>query len=89
MEKAVSITVSGRVQQVGYRHYTRLAAQDYDIKGKIENKADGSVYIEAQGEEKNLQEFIGFCKKGPVWARVDNIDIQPIDINELYTTFES
>ena len=89
MEKAVSITVSGRVQQVGYRHYTRLAAQDYDIKGKIENKADGSVYIEAQGEEKNLQEFIDFCKKGPVWARVYNIDIQPIDVNEQYTTFES
>ena len=89
MEKAVSITVSGRVQQVGYRHYTRLAAQDYDIKGKIENKADDSVYIEAQGEEKNLQEFIDFCKKGPVWARVDNIDIQPIDVNEQYTTFES
>lgn len=89
MEKAVSITVSGRVQQVGYRHYTRLAAQDYDIKGKIENKADGSVYIEAQGEEKNLQEFIDFCKKGPVWARVDNIDIQPIDVNEQCTTFES
>ena len=89
MEKAVSITVSGRVQQVGYRHYTRLAAQDYDIKGKIENKADGSVYIEAQGEEKNLQEFIDFCKKGPVWARVDNIDIQPIDVNEQYTTFAS
>ena len=89
MEKAVSITVTGRVQQVGYRHYTRLAAQDYDIKGKIENKADGTVYIEAQGEEKNLQEFIDFCRRGPVWARVDNIDIQPIDVNEQYTTFES
>jgi acylphosphatase len=63
MEKAVSITVSGRVQQVGYRHYTRLAAQDYDIKGKIENKADGSVYIEAQGEEKTCKSLLIFARR--------------------------
>ncbi len=88
MKKAVCIRVNGRVQKVAYRHYARLAAQDYKIVGKIENLADGSVYIEAQGEEANLEDFIDYCRKGPSWARVDSIDIQPIDVQEDLTSFE-
>ena len=88
MKKAVSIKVSGRVQKVAYRHYARLAAQDYKIAGKIENLPDGSVYIEAQGEEDNLQDFIDYCKTGPSWARVDNIEIQPMPVNEELNGFE-
>ncbi|MBQ5451893.1 MAG: acylphosphatase [Bacteroidales bacterium] len=87
MKKAVSIKVSGRVQKVAYRHYARLAAQDYKIAGKIENCPDGSVYIEAQGEENNLQDFIDYCKQGPSWARVDNIEILPIEVREDLTDF--
>ncbi|MBQ3691550.1 MAG: acylphosphatase [Bacteroidales bacterium] len=88
MEKAVSIKVSGRVQKVAYRHYARLAAQDYKIAGKIENLPDGSVYIEAQGEENNLKDFIDYCKTGPSWARVDNIEILPIDVQQDRKGFE-
>jgi acylphosphatase len=87
MKKAVSIKVGGRVQKVAYRHYARLAAQDYKIAGKIENLPDGSVYIEAQGEERNLQDFIDYCKKGPVWARVDSIEILPKEVDENLTDF--
>ena len=88
MKKAVSIKVSGRVQKVAYRHYARLAAQDYKIAGKIENCPDGSVYIEAQGEENNLKDFIDYCKTGPSWARVDNIEILPIDVQQDRKGFE-
>jgi acylphosphatase len=73
---------------VAYRHYARLAAQDYKIAGKIENLPDGSVYIEAQGEENNLKDFIDYCKTGPSWARVDNIEILPIDVQQDRKGFE-
>lgn len=88
MEKAVSIKVTGRLQNVGYRHYARLAAQDYKLTGKLIINPDGSVYIEAQGEQNNLEEFIEYCKRGPAWARVDTIDIENIPISEERTSFE-
>ncbi|MBR4324814.1 MAG: acylphosphatase [Bacteroidales bacterium] len=89
MIKAVTIKVNGRLQNVGYRHYARLAAQDYGIAGKFLNLDDGSVYIEAQGEEQGLQDFIDYCKKGPAWARIDGIDIQPAEVNEELTRFDA
>lgn len=89
MTKAITIKVNGRLQNLGYRHYARLAAQDYGIVGKFLNMPDGSVYIEAQGEEQGLEDFIEYCKKGPAWARIDNIDIQPAEVQEGLTTFDS
>jgi acylphosphatase len=89
MIKAVTIKVNGRLQNVGYRHYARLAAQDYGIAGKFLNLDDGSVYIEAQGEEQGLQDFIDYCKEGPAWARIDGIDIQPAEVNEELTRFDA
>lgn len=47
MQKAAFIHVFGRVQGVGFRYYTNMKALELHIKGFVENKPDGSVYIEA------------------------------------------
>lgn len=78
MIKTISITVKGRVQGVGYRHFTRMAAKDYNIKGLVKNQIDGSVYIEAEGKNDDLELFVEYCKKGPAWARVDEIIVEEI-----------
>ena len=36
---------------------------------------DGSVYIEVEGNESNVNEFIKEVRKGPSWARVDQVDV--------------
>ncbi len=76
MIKKANILVSGRVQGVFYRSSTRDKALELGIKGWVMNKPDGSVYIEAEADESNLDHFIEWCKKGPMMARVDNIDIR-------------
>jgi len=76
MKKAAIITVSGRVQNVGFRFNTLKAAKKNDIYGIVKNLHDGSVYIEAEGEEANLDQFILWCHQGPNWARVDHVNIQ-------------
>ena len=56
------------------------------IYGFVKNHYDGSVYIEAEGEETVLLSFIEWCKKGPSWSRVDEvevIDIPLTDFNEF------
>ena len=57
MKKAVILKISGRVQNVGFRYHTRKKAQEMGISGFVKNQVDGSVYIEAEGEEEVLAAF--------------------------------
>lgn len=72
----VAITVSGKVQGVGFRYTTLLLAMQMDIKGIVKNEVNGDVYIEAMGEEKKVKEFIEKIKKSPApFGRVDRITL--------------
>jgi acylphosphatase len=89
MKKAVRIHIKGRVQGVNFRYYTQRTAQSLSITGFARNLDDGSVLIEAQGEEQNLMEFIRWCHKGPTWARVDNVKTENIqEINNQGFTID-
>lgn len=76
MEKHVLITVFGRVQGVGFRYYTQKKALELKLNGFVRNKPNGSVYIEAEGNSKNVDEFVDWCSHGPEWARVDKMEKQ-------------
>ena len=52
--KHLSIRVSGKVQGVFFRASTKDRADELHIKGTVGNNADGSVSIEAEGEDENL-----------------------------------
>jgi acylphosphatase len=71
----VSIHVFGKVQGVFFRASTKEKAEEFKIRGNVRNNADGSVSIEAEGEEHDLQEFIGWCKGGPKFAHVDRCEV--------------
>lgn len=68
-----SISIYGKVQNVGFRFYTQKQAKKQNISGYVKNKADGSVFIEAEGEEEDIALFELWCRQGPNWARVDKI----------------
>ncbi|MDP3441594.1 MAG: acylphosphatase [Ignavibacteria bacterium] len=78
MRKAVILQVYGRVQGVGFRYYTQRKANELGIFGFIQNKGDGSVYIEAEGEEEILNVFVAWCHQGPQWAKVQDIIISDV-----------
>ncbi len=61
--KHMAIRVTGRVQGVYFRASTQQTAVACAIHGFVRNEADGSVYIEAEGEEANLQRFMEWCKR--------------------------
>ncbi|GEL14274.1 acylphosphatase [Pediococcus cellicola] len=63
--KSVTIQVFGRVQGVGFRYLTKMVADKLGIKGTVANLNDGSVYIEAEGPEDQLNEFIHAVKMSP------------------------
>ncbi|MFH1749918.1 MAG: acylphosphatase, partial [bacterium] len=68
--KHLNIKISGKVQGVFYRVATKNKARDLDLTGFVRNEPDDSVYIEVEGEEENLNQFIDFCKSGSDHAEV-------------------
>jgi acylphosphatase len=86
MKQAFAVTLSGRVQNVGFRFSTVEKAQELGINGFVKNKADGTVYIEAEGEADDLNRFLDWCKEGPPAAKVQDAETQEIPIQE-FTSF--
>lgn len=75
MLKHFNIRIFGRVQDVNFRSDSKTLAESLGIKGFVRNESDGNVYIEVEGEEKDLNTFIAWCRKGTFWARVERIDV--------------
>ena len=58
MLKHLNIKIFGQVQGVGLRWSVKEKASVLDLKGFIKNENDGSVYIEAEGEDNQVKEFL-------------------------------
>ncbi|HSG27506.1 MAG TPA: acylphosphatase [Candidatus Krumholzibacterium sp.] len=86
--RRIRIRVSGIVQGVGFRFFTRSAARRAGVGGFVRNLPDGSVEAEAQGEENELETFIKEIKKGPVSSRVTNVEIENVAPDDRRAGFE-
>ena len=76
MKKHFDIRISGTVQGVFFRASTKEKADALNIDGMVRNDPDGSVYIEAEGDEENLKAFIQWCQQGPRRASVQRFDLR-------------
>ncbi len=81
------ITVKGEVQGVNFRHYTREQAIRLGILGTVRNCADGTVVINAQGEEHDMDTFMKWCFKGPSRAMVVGLEVAETGAQD-YESFE-
>ncbi len=85
--KHLNITVSGKVQGVFYRATIKAVADQLGIKGFATNQDDGTVLIEAEGDDFSLELFLEFCQKGSDKAIVEKIDTTETDVKN-YRNFE-
>ena len=74
--KHLNITLSGRVQGVGFRFTAMETAYRYGVSGFVMNLPDHSVYIEAEGDDPGLEQFLTWCKKGPLGAKISQADVE-------------
>lgn len=51
----VQITYRGRVQGVGFRATAREVARGWPVTGFVRNEADGTVWMEVQGESAAVE----------------------------------
>ena len=68
--------LSGRVQGVGFRWWTARTARSLGLRGTVENLADGTVEVHAEGPVRAVERLERRLHGGPRAARVDGM--QPI-----------
>ena len=76
MIKRIHVRITGTVQMVSFRYYTKSEADLLGLNGWIKNNPDGSVEAVFEGEEDNIKKIIEFCKKGPSSATIKSADIK-------------
>jgi len=69
------IFVSGRVQGVFFRENTRRKAKKLSLLGFVKNLPDGRVEAVFEGEKEKIMKMIEWAKKGPILARVENVEV--------------
>ena len=88
VKSRLHIYVSGYVQGVFYRSTAKRIAESLLLTGWVRNLRDGRVEIVAEGEEENLLKFIEWCKRGPVGAKVESLDVRREDYKGEFRGFE-
>jgi acylphosphatase len=82
-ETAARFLVSGRVQGVAFRAYTRQQALALGLRGHAVNLRDGRVEVLAVGEADAIEHLGEWLTHGPPLARVDEVQRHEISAGEL------
>jgi len=71
--------VSGVVQGVSFRYYTRREALNLGLSGWAHNLRDGRVDVLACGEKAAVEELCRWLSQGPALAQVTHVDCRIVD----------
>ena len=71
----------GSVQGVGFRYRAVYAARNARATGWVKNEFDGSVSMEIQGTEEQIDQVILAIEKG-TYIRIENLDVKTIPVQE-------
>jgi len=80
--------ISGRVQGVGFRSFTRRNAKELGLTGWVKNLPDGRVETVAEGKKQKLEKFIELLKEGPSRSKVENLDVNKKDYEGSFSEFK-
>jgi acylphosphatase len=81
------ISVSGRVQGVGYRAFTVRAATERGLVGGVRNRDDGRVELEAEGPKDRIMSLIAALKVGPPASKVTDVRVEWVPATGRHTDF--
>jgi acylphosphatase len=77
------VTVTGRVQGVGYRAWVEHRAVAHNLEGWVRNRRDGSVEALFAGPANVVLAMVDSCRRGPSSARIDDVREEPADTDAL------
>jgi acylphosphatase len=86
--RRIGAEVSGRVQGVGFRYFTRDAAFRLLLTGWVRNRGDGGVELEAQGPAGRVDAFLDEIRGGPPLSHVSGVKVFELPGENAETGFE-
>ena len=84
MMVARHVTVTGRVQGVFFRAWTREQADALGIAGWVRNCPDGHVEAHIEGDPDAVEQLIAKLGRGPPAASVEDVrtwDVEPCEFD--------
>jgi len=87
MKIRAHIFVSGKVQAVFFRSSTRDKALELGIAGWVRNLDDGRVEAVFEGKQENVEKMVEWCRRGPQYAQVENVEVVPEEYKEEFKGF--
>lgn len=81
------ISVSGRVQGVGFRRFTCEKALELKITGWVRNLADGTVAGCFEGHRENVETLVSLCRVGPERAVVSLVKVDWTPAQNAFAEF--
>ena len=73
---ARKLRVTGTVQGVFYRAWTRDQARDLGLTGWVRNCPDGSVEAHLEGNENAVTQMVKRMRQGPPAAQVEDVEVR-------------
>lgn len=71
------VIITGRVQGVSFRHWTKETALSLGLSGWVRNRKDGTVEAFFEGPENTVHHMIEKCQSGPTLAHVQKVKTLP------------
>lgn len=87
-EKAITATITGRVQGVAFRAWTQAEAEARGLRGWVRNQPDGSVRAMIAGPESAVDDLTAALQHGPRAARVTGVEVASADPAGVPAGFE-
>ncbi len=84
IRKAFKFT--GSVQGVGFRYRAQYAANGLRVTGWVKNEWDGSVSMEAQGTEEQINEMLKLINQGS-YIQIGRMEYHEIPVVEEERSF--
>ncbi len=76
LAERLQAVVTGLVQGVNFRNYTRSEAVRLGLSGWVRNRRDGSVEVLAEGPRPALEQFLAWLHHGPPAAQVNDVQAE-------------
>jgi acylphosphatase len=86
-QTAVSGTVTGKVQKVGFRALIQKQAIEYNLAGSTKNNSDKSVQFTLQGDSDRIKDALKAIRKGTKKSSNVNVSTSPASVNPNLKTF--
>lgn len=74
------IHFTGSVQGVGFRYRAKYAADGCGVTGWVRNEWDGTVLMEAQGTERQINEMLKLINMGS-YIRIEKMDYKELEVD--------